>query len=138
MDESLMGFFSTARDLKNVVAYENSPNRNNIQEWDLLDQTAQAWKAWFLDYAKAAKQPLVKLNINLKEITQEAMTMTHSSMPAAKYSGGCCTTRAVELFNKYGGGKGVPFNAAVTEGYNLALGKKSSYPTKSKPRGCAG
>lgn len=132
-----MGFFSTAKDLKNVVAFENSPHRDNIQEWDLLDQTSQAWKAWFEDYARTCGQPLAKLSISVKEITQIALTMTNPSMPAAKYSGGCCTTRAVELFNKYGGGKGVPFNAAVQEGYNLALGKKSSYPTKSKPRGCA-
>ena len=129
-----MGFF---KDMKNIVAFENSANRNNIQEWDLLDQTAQAWKAWFEDYARQVGKPLVKLNINIKDITQIALTMTNSSMPAAKYSGGCCTTRAVELFNDYGKGKGVPFNAAVQEGYNLALGKKSSYPTKSKPRGCA-
>lgn len=132
-----MGFFSTAKDLKNVVAYENSPNRDNIQEWDLLDQTAQAWKGWFERYAKAAKQPLAKLKLNINEVVQEAITMNNPSMPAAKYSGGCCTTRAVELFNQYGKGKGVPFEAAVREGYRLALGQKSAYPTKSRRQGCA-
>ncbi|QMP84324.1 hypothetical protein HUN41_00235 [Streptomyces phage Coruscant] len=132
-----MGFWSDAKDLKNVVAFENSPHRDKIQEWDLLDQTAQAWKSWFERYAREAKMPLIKCDINVGEVIDEALTLTNHSMPATKYSGGCCTTRAVELFNRYGGGGGVPYEAAVREGYNLALGKKSKYPTKSKPRGCA-
>lgn len=132
-----MGFFDTVKDMRNVVAFENSPNRDNIQEWDLLDQTAQAWKKWFEKYASEVGKPLVKMNVDFKDITQIALTMTNPSMPAAKYSGGCCTTRAVELFNKYGSGGGVPFNAAIIEGYRLATGQKSGYPTKSRPRGCA-
>jgi hypothetical protein len=132
-----MGFWSDAKDMKNVIAFENSPHRDNIQEWDLLDQLAMTWKIYFEKLAKAQKTTVQKAGFNLEDMFDDAMNMTGTT-PPAKLSGGCCTTRAVELFNKYGGGKGVPFGAAMREGHRLALGQKSAYPTKSKPRGCAG
>lgn len=131
-----MGFWSNAKDLKNIVAFENSPNRDNIQEWDCLDDDAQAWMSFFRSKGVKPGADESKLGLDIKQIFEDAMS-GNGKAPAAKHSGGNCSTRAVELFNKYGKGKGVPFGVPMREGLRLALGQKSAYPTKSKPRGCA-
>lgn len=130
-----MGFWSSARDLKNVVAFENSPNRDKIQEWDCFDDDVRDWAKFFRSKGVKPGVNENKLDIDIKDIFDSAMN-GNGKAPAAKHSGGNCTTRAVELFNKYGNGKGVPFGAPMREGLALALGKKSSYGTKSQPKGC--
>jgi hypothetical protein len=131
-----MGFFSNARDLKNIIAFENSPNRANIQEWDCLDDDAIEWMGFFKSKGISPRSTDYDLKrLDIENVFESAMA-GNGKTPAAKHSGGNCTLRAVELFNKYGSGKGVPYGAPMREGLRLAMGQKSAYPTKSKPRGC--
>jgi hypothetical protein len=64
------------------------------------------------------------------------MNLDHTT-PPAKRSGGSATVRAYELWKNYGT-DGPSFGAAMAEGYALAKGKKTSYATRSKPKGCLG
>lgn len=131
-----MGLWSNIQDMKSVIAYEKSPHKVDIQEWDCFDTLVLEWKRYFEKECKDKK-------INPKcmkhggDIFQSAMNLDGTT-PPAKRSGGDCTVRAVELFNKYGGGKGPSFGAAMHEGFNLAQGNRSKYPTKSFPKGCLG
>ncbi|AST15405.1 hypothetical protein SEA_SAMISTI12_219 [Streptomyces phage Samisti12] len=117
-----MGFF---KDFRNIVAFENSPHKVDIQEWDCFDDLVQEWKSYFEKKARAAKIKPSDLQFG-GSVFDSAMNLDGST-PPAKRSGGNCTARAVHLFNKYGRGSGPTYGAAMAEGLHLAKGGRSNY-----------
>jgi hypothetical protein len=128
-------FWDEVKDLRMVIKQERIGGRQlvDIQEWDCFDELVIEWMQYFKTTGKNAKDRDLRHG---GSIFDSAMNLDHST-PPAKRSGGNATVRAYELWRNYGPG-GPSFGAAMAEGRALAAGRKTSYPTRSRPKGSLG
>lgn len=124
-------FWDEIKDLRMVIKQERIGGRQlvDIQEWDCFDDLVLEWVKFFKRNPKLRES-------DLSSIFDSAMNLDGTT-PPAKRSGGSATVRAYELWKNYGP-DGPAFGAAMREGFALAKGRRTSYPTRSRPKGSLG